>query len=1177
MRLLSFFLLAGAAFAQVDRGTFTGTVSDTSGGLVPNARITIRNTATGAVADVATNEAGQYARPNLPIGPYQITVDADGFKKFVRSELNLGVAETLRVDVQLTVGSTSETVEVSAELPKVNTDSPMVGTSLSTKSLTTLPLSFSGGRTAEAFAYLITPGVSGGTFENHVNGSASFAIETIVDGASTTVNQGGNFSPMSVSVEALQEVKFQTGGMSAEFGRTQSGVFNYVMKSGTNLVHGSLYGGVRNEALNANTFADKARGVSRAQDRKINYAASVGGPVWIPKIYDGRNRTFFFYSHERYRERNYGFGSPSRNAPQPEFYQGDFARLLGPVTTFRDALDRQVARGAIYDPTTFRQLANGRWIGDAFPGNRIPVSRFSQVARNVNSIAVKHYLPTIRDANGQIPLINNQVFPISGNPELDHFQNSVKADHLINSNHKLALSWNYKFAPRLILDAGGLWDTNDIYGGPLAKARRRPDDGGFARLNYDWTVSPRILNNLNYSFNSRGNPEKVLEAEVDGAAALGIKGLSSRGYPAINWGGGPFVSLESPGFMNDSFRADTGFGLSDTVSFSRGRHFFKAGADMRWNQQNRRQSPAGSFTFAARGTAIPTEAFSGTQIGYSFASYLLGIVDSAGWSDPVGLGGRRRYFATFIQDDFKVNSRLTLNLGMRWEYQPPLFEVADRLSSWNPKTVDPRSGLAGGYDFAGSCKECTGRRYFGKRSFKDFGPRLGFAWRATDNWVLRGAYGIMYEGDPPNGYNAVPLGKPTSVAWGGTYRLASDPVTPWAGIFNWDNGFPTNRFDPAGYDVSWGNGTRPGTIDDRYGQTPYIQNWSFNVQRQLPGRFVLDAGYLANKGTRLRVGELSRVNQLPTSALTQYGARLNNQIRNETDARNNGIRYPFPGFAGTVAGALREFPQVQGTQTIQNYGAPLGFSTYHAFQLTMNREFSKGLSLYANYVFSKTMSNVDSSLIGDNDGPLDYYNLGLEKTIAEYDIPHMFKAYASYDLPVGRGKKFLGTAPRAVDAVIGGWSFSTILNYFSGTPMQFSASGAGGGWNGATNRANVAAGALVIGGFDRSKFELSSAQSPNNRYLDRTKFADALPLTLGTGAKRYSQARGFGTINENLVLTKSQPVTEKVRLQLRAEFLNAFNRPQLGGISTSVTNINFGQVTTVSGNRQVQLSVRIEF
>ena len=278
-----------------------------------------------------------------------------------------------------------------------------------------------------------------------------------------------------------------------------------------------------------------------------------------------------------------------------------------------------------------------------------------------------------------------------------------------------------------------------------------------------------------------------------------------------------------------------------------------------------------------------------------------------------------------------------------------------------------------------------------------------------------------------------------------------------------------------------------------------------------------------------------------------------------------------------MASALREYPQVQGTQTIQNYGAPLGFSTYHAFQFVVNREFSKGLSVYANYVWSKTLSNVDSSLIGDNDGPLDYYSLKIEKTIAEYDLPHMFKAYASYDLPVGRGKALLGNAPRVVDAVIGGWSFSTILNYFSGTPMQFSASGAGGGWNGATNRANVAPGVLVLGNYDRSKFELSSAQSPNNRYLDRSKFSDALPLTLGTGAKRYTQARGFGTINENLVLTKSQPITEKVRFQLRAEFLNAFNRHQLGGISTSVTNINFGQVTTVSGNRQVQLSARIEF
>ncbi len=1165
-------LAAAPAFAQLDRGAITGTVTDPSGAVIPEVKVSLRHIATGAGYETLTNEAGQYVRPNLPIGEYQLSFEAQGFRKQVRGGVQVGLSAVVRVDAQLVLGSAAETVEVSAEAPRLQTDTPLIGTSLSGRSLTVLPLSFSGGRQAESFAYMITPGVSGGTFESHINGSTSFAKETIVDGASVTVNQGGDFAPMAVSVEALQEVKFQTGGMSAEFGRTQAGVFNYVMKSGTNDLHGSLYGGLRNEALNANTFANKARGVRRPQDRKINYAASAGGPIYVPKIYNGRNRSFFFFSHERYRERNYGFSSPNRNAPLPEFYEGDFSRLLGPATTFRDALDRPVVRGAIYDPLTFRQLPSGRWTGEMFPGNRIPSARFSQVSRNLNAIAVKHYLPTIRDASGQIPLVNNQVFPISGNPEWDHFQYSAKADHSLNDRHKLAFSWNYKFAPRLILDAGGLWDTRELYGGPLAKARRRPDDGGFARAAHDWTLSPRVLNNLTLAFNRRGNPERILEADTDGASLLGIRNLSSFGYPAVNWGGGPFVSLEQPGFMNYSFRADTGYGITDSVSFSSGRHFFKAGLDIRFNQQNRRQSPAGSFTFSARGTAIPNEAFSGNQTGYSFASYLLGIVDSASWSDPVGLGGRRRYYALFLQDDFKVSSRLTLNLGLRWEYQPPFFEAADRLSSWNPAKIDPQSGLAGAYDFAGDCSGCTGRRTFGKKSWRDFGPRLGFAWRVRDRWTVRGAYGILYEGDPPNGYSGIPIGKPLSVAWGGTWALSSNPVTPWAGIFNWDSGFPLERFQPAAYDASWGNIQRPGMVDASYGLSPYIQNWSLNIQRELPGGFVLDLGYVGNKGTRFRIGELQRLNQLPASVLDQYGTRLNNQVRNAADAERNGVRYPYPGFVGTVASALRPFPQVQGNQTINNYGAPLGFSTYHALQVVMNREFARGLTLYANYTWSKILSNIDSSLIGDNDGPLDYYNLRLEKTIAEYDLPHMFKAYVSYDLPFGR------SGSRFSKALIGGWSTAAILNYYSGAPLQFSASfPLSGGWNGATNRVNVAAGNLKKSAFSGSDFELSTAGSPNNTYLDKSKFSDPAPLTLGAGAKRYSQVRGFGTINENLTLTKSHPITEKVRFQIRAEMLNLFNRHQLGGINTSITNPNFGQVTSVSGNRQIQVSARVDF
>lgn len=1171
MRSLALFLAVSTAlFAQLDRGTLTGTVTDPTGAVVPNVKITFTNQGTGAISTTETNEAGQYSRPNLPIGTYQLTAEAPGFKKTVRAGVTLGVTEVLRVDIQLELGSTGESVEVTTELTRLETDTPQIGTSLSAKSLTTLPLSFSGGRQAESFAYMITPGVSGGTFESHINGSTTFSKETLIEGASVTVNQGGDFAPMAVSVEALQEVRFQTGGMSAEYGRTQGGVFNYVMKSGTNQVHGSAYAGLRNEALNANTFANKARGAERAPDRKHNWAFSFGGPVYIPKLYDGRNRTFFYTSYERYKERNYGFSSPNRTTPIPEFYEGDFSRLLGPALPQTDALGRQVLRGAIYDPLTFRQV-NGRWVGDVFEGNVIPKARFSEVSRRLNAIAIKHYLPTIRDANGQIPLQNNMVFPISGNPELDHYQKSVKVDHILNERHRLAGSYNNKYAPRLILDAGGLWDTNELYGGPLAKARRRPDYGWFTRLVHDWTAGPRLLNNLTLSYNRRGNPEQVLESETDGAAILGIKGLSSFGYPAVNWGGGPIIALEQPGFMNYSFRADNGWGILDSVSFSMGRHFLRMGFDVRRNQQNRTQRPAGSFTFAARGTAIPNETFSGTTTGYSFASYLLGLVDGAAWSDPVGLGGRRNYYAAFVQDDFKLSSRLTLNLGLRWELQPPVHEVADRLSSWNPTTIDPVSGLPGAYDFAGDCQGCTGRRYFGTRSWTDFGPRFGFAWRIRDRWTVRGAYGIVYEGDPPNGYNAIPLGKPTGVAWGGTYQLSSNPVTPWTGIFNWDDGFPNNRFVPGSFDPSWGNFSRPGTIDREYGKTPYIQSWNLNIQRELPARFVLDLGYVGNKGTRLRNGDIVRLNQLPPSVLEQYGTRLNNQVRNAQEAAANGIRYPYPGFQGTVGSALRQFPQVQGNQTVQNYGAPVGFSTYHALQVTLNREFANGFTLYSNYVFSKALSNVDSSLIGDNDGPLDYYNLGLEKTIAEYDMPHMFKAYASYDLPFARGAGWM-------NRLFGGWSAAAILNYYSGTPIQFTAPTAlPNGWNGAVNRPNVAPGELVRSGFDKSKFELSSSTSPNNVYLIRESFSAPAPLKLGTGAKRYGNVRGFGTMTENLTLTKSHRITEQVSFQLRGELLNLFNRHTLGGISGDINNPSFGYATSVSGNRQVQLSARVDF
>jgi hypothetical protein len=1179
------FLLALPLAAQLDRGTITGTVTDPSGAAVPGVHVLVVNNATGAKFSTITNNVGQYTQAGLPIGDYEVHFDATGFKKLALSGITLQATDVVRMDGKMEVGSVSDSVEVTAQASRLQTDSPEVGAALDNKALADLPLSFNGGRHADNFAFSIMPGVQGTGYTSHINGSTEFSKDVLLEGATSTANQSGDDIASYVSLEALQEVKVQTSGLSAEFGRTQGGIFNLVMKSGTNQVHGSAFGALRNEVFNANTFGNNARGTPRAKDREHNYAFSMGGPVWLPKVYDGHNRTFFYAAYEKYSIVDWSSGAPSKTEPVPEFYQGDFSRLLGP-SVGTDAMGRSVPRGSIYDPNTFHQVAGStRYVGDMFPGNKIPTSRFSKVSQNLNGILQKYYLPTVHDASGLVPLTNNTYFPSSGQPIWDHKLYSVKLDHNFNSNHRLSGSFNYSRTPRLILDSGGMWtDTASDPGGPLAKVRYRGDTGEAARISEDWTISPRMLNHAQIFYNRRGNPQIGAQVSVDGAKALGIANLSSEGYPVVNWNSGPIYNLtEGPGFIYDSFRADVMFGFNDTLSWNVGRHFLKMGFNAARNHQNTSPGTSPSFTFNALETAIPNETYSGTQTGYVFASYLLGIVHSAGQTEAVNLGGRRNYYALFIQDDFKVSSRLTLNLGLRWDYQQPVYEVANRYSSWDPNTVDPATGLKGAYVFAGSCSVCTGQDYFGTKDYKDFGPRIGFAWRPFDKWTVRGAYGIMYDPDSFNGYNGTPLGKPTNTAWGGTYSLSSNPINPWAGIFNWDSGFPTDRYSPGSFDRSWGDKNRPGMVDPNYGRSPYVQQWNFNIQRKLPLNLVMDVGYLGMKSTGLKNDSLVAINQIPASALQQYGTKLNNVIRTAADAAQYGIALPYPGFTGTLAAALRPYPQVNGTSTIQTYGTPIGFSTYNSLQVTVNRQFAKGVSLYANYVWSKTLSNIDSELIGGNganNAPMNYYNLAIEKSVASYDIPHAFKTYVNYDLPVGRGKAFLNSTPRIVNAVLGGWAISGIANYFSGTPLgPFTApTPLSGGWNGGNNRPNIAPGAdLLNPNFDASQFELSSTSSAKDTYLNKAAFSAPAALTLGTSAKRYTSVRSFPTLNEDLALSKSNRITEKVRFSLRAEFFDALNRHKLGGVSTSFSSSNFGQVTSVSGNRQMQVSARLDF
>ncbi len=1182
-RIASMLALLGAAVlvhGQLDRGSVTGLVLDSSGAVIPGARITVRHTETQATYQSASNSAGQFTVPYLPPGTYELRFEAPSFKTLVREGVQVSPTSVVRIDATLEVGATTESVRVVGTAGMLQTDSPEVSANLSNDKMVDIPFSFSGGRLMENMTYKIMPGIYGNRWTNTVNGSLHFTRDALLDGASTTTWMQGTHVLVSFSMEAVQEFKVMASGMSAEFGKSAGGLYNYVFKSGTNEWHGSAYGSIRNEAFNANSFANNARGARRALDRRWNYAFSLGGPVTIPKLFSGKNKFFFYGAFEHYKERSLTFGSPNQTVPIPEFYDGDFSRLLRTTAAGTDAMGRQVMQGAIYDPATFRQMPGGRWIGDMFPGNRIPTSRFSQVARNLNGIMRQNYLPNFRDASGQIPLVSNFFSTTSPIPITDDYFFSTKLDYVINDRHKISGSYNRDYNYRLIGASNGLWNASHPTGGPLQRTFWRDEPGQLSRAHHDWTISPTKLNHITVSLNRYSRDDSPPEAGTDGASVLGLRNLKTFGFPDINWGSGPFVPLTRVGFQQKTFEAATAIGLLDTFSFSREKHFMKVGLDMRRNLYNQRPQQGTTLNFLARATAIPNEPFAGNLTGYSFASYLLGIVDSGAQNDPVGLGMRLRYYALFFQDDWKVTPKLTLNLGLRWEHQPPQFEVAGRLSSWNPTKIDPQSGLPGAYDFAGSCTGCTGKRYFGRKSWRDWAPRLGLAYQLGQKWTLRAAYGIYYAPEMFNNFGGTPLGKPTNVQAGGTFQLDPNAVTPFSGIFNWDNGFPGVSYIPAIFDASWGNRNQPGMLHPDYGRTGYSQNWNFNVQRQLPGRALLDIGYVANKATGFKFGDGAVLNQLPPGVLSTHGTRLGNAVTNAEQAAANGVAYPFAGFRGTVASALRPFPQVQGNATVRVYGAPLGFSNHHSLQFSVNKEVTRGLTVYTNYVWSKTLTNMRSAreAVGENGGrPLDYYNLRLEKSYGDEDRAHFFKFYGNYELPLGKGRALFSGASGAKNLLVSGWAVSAIMTYGSGLPMMFTGSTPSNLWNGVVNRANVKPGDLTNPAFSRGAFDAANQRSAVNTYLIRDQFSDPAPLTLGSVSRFVGNARFPATLDEDIAIIKNNYIGEKYRFQIRADLLTAFNRTWPVGIPTAVTNPLFGQATGRGGNRVLQIGVRLDF
>jgi Carboxypeptidase regulatory-like domain len=644
---LSTLLLHGhVAFllGQVGRASITGIVRDPTAAVVAGVSVKARHVETGVLYEATSNEVGAYTLGALPIGEYAITYTAPGFKEFTRGGIMLASAQIARIDPTLEVGQVQESLTVTAEATLLKTETSQASETVNSSVFTQLPLSFGGqGRNMAVFADKLVPGVRGSSYTMSIQGNPGASAGILIDGMTNLAGfLPGDFGEASVSPEAVQELTVLTGNVTAEQGRQSGGTLNFTLKSGTNRPHGAVFYYLRNEVLNANNWNNNlylaadpnftkstTSSFKRPLDRRKDYGFTFGGPVYIPKLYNGRDRTFFQVTMERFNTATQGPGSLSWSVPQPEMWNGNLSRLLTGNQVGVDALGRTVFEGQIYDPTTLRQV-NGRYVADPFQGNIIPVSMLSTVAKNFGKVFNEWYQPV----NSSIT--NNMFTPTQNRQDVKQY--TVKIDHTLGVKHKFS-GYYYKhgFPRNFQENVSEIWSLKDPdLGGPLSRSIRQQRRGYSWNGGYDWMASPTILSHFTVGLNNNGNAFRSRQVGKSFADSWGIKGIGLGApdeqvtRPVISLGGSPVATFQS--WNHDANRDEfyRSVILGETVSWQRGSHTLKFGIEWNFLRYDSQQfnNTGGTFNFAARTTAIPGESYT-SRIGNSFASFLLGQVDSS--------------------------------------------------------------------------------------------------------------------------------------------------------------------------------------------------------------------------------------------------------------------------------------------------------------------------------------------------------------------------------------------------------------------------------------------------------------------------------------------------------------------------------------------------------------------
>ncbi len=1154
-RLIIGFLLVlalgftGLLFGQSDRGTISGVVSDSSGAVVPDATVTVMNVKTDSKTVAKTGTGGSYTVPQLPAGTYKISVEKQGFKLAVRENFPLLVGQTTRADITLEVGQVSQTVEVEAAAPQLKPETSELSTSVGQKQIQDLPLPMSGEARSPINFIALVPGVTGAqsgggygnnttgrTFATSVNGGQTFAFEIQVDGATVqNTNVSGDFRNIAFPQDAVQEFKVETGNFAAEYGRTGGGIVSFTTRSGTNDYHGSVYDYFRNNVLDA-------RGFYAATRPKLNqneFGGNIGGPVIIPKLYNGKNKTFFFFYYDGFRYRS-GAANFLVTVPTQLQRGGDFSDLRSSNGTLIP----------IYDPTTTRTV-NGQLVRDQFPGNVIPANRISSVAKNIIG-----YVPT-PNYNGTSPF-DNYASTQGGTNDTNMW--GFKIDQMIGTKHRLSGYWGQnKFTG---IDAAGAGALS----GPVSTAGVTEHPQKILRLNWDYFIRPNLINHGTFGFNRSTQAGVPLVYDKDYNPILGITGTEvANGFPRINFSE-IYTPYGSGGGENTNI--ENGFVGADNVTWIKGNHSFKFGGEMRKNQENIifNGSALGNFGYSTLETGQPNV----TGTGSPLASFMLGLVNNGNMLvNNTVFGWRYEYYSLFFQDTYKMTPKLTLNYGLRWEVPVPKGEAYDRMSNFDPNIANPAAGgIPGALDFTGTGTGQNGQARFYPAAKNEFGPRVGIAYQLKPTTVVRAAYGIYYVGAG----SVLDNGERTSSGIGYyayvNRNSLNNGITP---AFQIDNGFPQNFIRPPSLDPSFQNNSTATWMEPGSQNQPYVQNWNLNVQHQFGKNLLLDVAYVGNHGTHMP-SNVTVPDQVNPSWL-YLGSELSANISCLSDgkcpnAAAAGVKSPYPGFNSSIAQALRPYPQYAGVNNVYELA---GFSTYNALQVKLEKRFANDFNFLVSYTAAKTMDLAGSQFAAYfSAGAQDSFNRLAEKSVSENDIPQSLVFSYNYELPFGPGKKF-ATKGGVAGKFTGGWSFSGIQTYQSGYPLWLRVNNTLPIFN-ARLRPN-ANGSV-------NKVNSTSNFDPNrDQYLNPAAFSGPAPFAFGNAARTYTDMRGFAYYNEDFSIIKRTPFSEAGYVEFRMDMFNAFNRVWFGSnVTSNWSSGNYGKVSgQANGPRLIQFALRVSF